>query len=69
MYLKLNKHIINILKMCMWGLMELEIILTVLRPFELSHCRQCFALRGMNFVKSTPFTVFNGHFSKSVAKL
>ena len=30
--------------------MELEIILTELQPFELSHFRQLFALKGMEFV-------------------
>ena len=38
--------------------MELELILTELQPFELSHFRQLFALYGMEF----PLTVFNDHF-------
>ena len=42
--------------------MELELILTELQPFELSHFRQLFALYGMEFVKSTSLTVFNGSF-------
>ena len=36
--------------MCMWVLVELELILTELQPFELGHFRQLFALLGMEFV-------------------
>ena len=39
------------LKMCMWVLLvELELILTELQPFERSRFRQLFALQGMEFV-------------------
>ena len=39
-FFKLCIQAVNVLKMCMWVLLDLELILTELWPFELSHSRE-----------------------------